>query len=434
MSVKTALFNPRILIMVAAVSLPAATVTAEECYVGTYDGLSIDGTQDVLPDETDETLLPPCAQWETTGSSPALVQYDALANNLRAVRIDDGAHDELRRFNRGTALLSGPYAGNIATLTARLKVDPPAGASEFQGGTLGVFMEIDDGVHKVYMTLLNEDFAGGADPAVGIAGAGPLNQSGTYSDLLTVYWDDGDYHTFQLSRNSDGSATLIVDDDVLNAVNVPTASLQPTSGTPGFSFGAAAGGMSTSYWDSVVWTVGGNGDPTVIPGPCNPGMLPSGALSLICIPDQGWNGQLVVFAHGYVAPDQPLGFHNLTLSDGTPLPAIVQSQGFAFGTTSYRQNGLAILEGADDVRQLVAAFSATYSTPLRTYVAGVSEGGLIATLLAEQSPNTFSSALAACGPIGSFRAQINYIGVSGFCSTTTSPASFPDRRSTSLRA
>jgi hypothetical protein len=30
--------------------------------------------------------------------------------------------------------------------------------------------------------------------------------------------------------------------------------------------------------------------------------------------------------------------------------------GYAFATTTYRQNGLAILEGVDDIRELVAAF------------------------------------------------------------------------------
>jgi pimeloyl-ACP methyl ester carboxylesterase len=46
----------------------------------------------------------------------------------------------------------------------------------------------------------------------------------------------------------------------------------------------------------------------------------------------------------------------------------------------------------------------------RTYVAGVSEGGLIAALLAERAPDVFSGALSACGPIGDFRKQINYFG------------------------
>jgi pimeloyl-ACP methyl ester carboxylesterase len=145
-----------------------------------------------------------------------------------------------------------------------------------------------------------------------------------------------------------------------------------------------------------------------VPDGCEVGTLPHGALSLICLPEAGhWNGELVVFAHGYVAPGQPLGFPNLGLPDGTSLPALVGSLGFAFATTSYRQNGLAILEGVDDIRELVAAFNADHSA-LRTYITGASEGGLVATLLAERSPRLFTAALATCGPIGDFRAQVNY--------------------------
>jgi pimeloyl-ACP methyl ester carboxylesterase len=146
-----------------------------------------------------------------------------------------------------------------------------------------------------------------------------------------------------------------------------------------------------------------------IPQPCVDGSLPSGALSRLCVP-LAWNGQLVVFAHGFVPAGQPLGFYNLTLTDGTSVSDLVQSLGFAFATTSYRKNGLAILEGVDDMRELVAKFVATYSTPLRTFVAGISEGGLVTALLAERSPETFTGALAACGPVGSFRAQVDYFG------------------------
>ena len=82
-----------------------------------------------------------------------------------------------------------------------------------------------------------------------------------------------------------------------------------------------------------------------LPPGCEVGLLPGGARSLICVPPAGWNGQLVVYAHGYVAPFLPLDFYQLTTADGTSLPLVVQSLGFAFATTTYRQNGLAILEG-----------------------------------------------------------------------------------------
>jgi len=146
---------------------------------------------------------------------------------------------------------------------------------------------------------------------------------------------------------------------------------------------------------------------TAVPGECTPGQLPGGALSLICVP-AGWNGDLVVFAHGYVPSAAPLGFYHLTVG-GVSLPDLVQSFGFAFATTSYRQNGLAILEGVEDIQELIAAFK-TSRTPRRTFITGASEGGLIATLLAERVPQLFTRGLAACGPIGSFRGQINYVG------------------------
>jgi pimeloyl-ACP methyl ester carboxylesterase len=145
-----------------------------------------------------------------------------------------------------------------------------------------------------------------------------------------------------------------------------------------------------------------------LPDGCEPGRLPSGARSLICLPSAGtWNGQLVVFAHGYVEATKPLDFYNLDLPDGTSLPALLEGLGFAFATTTYRQNGLAILEGVDDIRELIAAFQKKHDA-LRTYITGASEGGLVAALLAERSPHLFSAGLATCGPIGDFRAQLNY--------------------------
>jgi pimeloyl-ACP methyl ester carboxylesterase len=147
------------------------------------------------------------------------------------------------------------------------------------------------------------------------------------------------------------------------------------------------------------------------PGPCVPGLLPHGAGSLICVPTAGWNGELVVFAPGYTPPQLPLNFYYLNTPDGVSVPLLVQSLGYAFATTTFRKNGLAVLEGADDIRNLVAAFPVvTQLTPTRVHVAGVSEGGLVATLLAERSPALFSSAWAACAPIGSFRQQVNYLG------------------------
>ncbi len=148
-----------------------------------------------------------------------------------------------------------------------------------------------------------------------------------------------------------------------------------------------------------------------IPGTCDEGQFESGARWKICVPLAGWNRSLVVFAHGYVfdLPGVELDFFD-TLPDGTSLPTLTQSLGFAFATTSYRQNGLAILEGADDVRETVALFKSRHGEPAKTFMTGASEGGLVTTLLAERSPDLFTGAYALCGPIGSFREQVNYVG------------------------
>ena len=147
------------------------------------------------------------------------------------------------------------------------------------------------------------------------------------------------------------------------------------------------------------------------PGDCVEGILPSGARSLICVPASGWNGDLVVWGHGYVPFNEPLDFYHIALDDGTYLPTLIQSLGYAFATTSYRQNGLAIVQGVGDVQELVAAFRTAHPEARRIYMVGASEGGLITALLAERAPaGTISGALSLCGPVGDWRRQVDYLG------------------------
>jgi pimeloyl-ACP methyl ester carboxylesterase len=143
------------------------------------------------------------------------------------------------------------------------------------------------------------------------------------------------------------------------------------------------------------------------------GVQPSGAVTRVCMPAPGrWNGDLVVWAHGYVSPEEPVGIpeDQLTLPDGTSLPGILNALGFGFATTSYRKNGLAVVPGVEDVKDAVAAFVAEQGPPRETYLVGASEGGAVTALAVERHPEVFSGGIAACGPIGSFRRQINYWG------------------------
>ena len=145
---------------------------------------------------------------------------------------------------------------------------------------------------------------------------------------------------------------------------------------------------------------------------CQDGTQPSGAKYRICLPDSvSWNRQLVVYAHGYVSPDRPVGIpeDHLKLPDGVSLPDSFTTFGYAFAVTSYRVNGLAILEGQEDLKELTDIFIRLHGKPTNIFLGGVSEGGLIAALSAEKFPGTYDAAIAACGPIGSFGAQINYL-------------------------
>ena len=148
-----------------------------------------------------------------------------------------------------------------------------------------------------------------------------------------------------------------------------------------------------------------------VPGQCGVLPMPGGSLGLFCVPVSGWNGDLIVWAHGYRRITENLAFQDLELSDGTNLATLAQSLGFAFVATTYRQNGLAVVEGLDDVRELVVTFRFLAGrAPRYTYMAGASEGGLVTTLLIERSPELFSGGLALCGPTGDFRKELEYVG------------------------
>ena len=148
------------------------------------------------------------------------------------------------------------------------------------------------------------------------------------------------------------------------------------------------------------------------------GVQDSGALYCITQPHIQWNGGLVIFAHGYVAVDEPLAipwsqmtFVN-SLGENEYMPDVINDLGFAFATTSYSENGLAVQQGIADVRDLVKVFTHVNGEipPAFVLLVGASEGGLVTTLALERYPGEFSGGLAACGPIGSFTGQVDYWG------------------------
>ncbi|MCU0561764.1 MAG: lysophospholipase [Desulfobacterales bacterium] len=146
---------------------------------------------------------------------------------------------------------------------------------------------------------------------------------------------------------------------------------------------------------------------------CGPdGRQQSGSIYRICMPvDVPYNGRLVLWAHGFqdagtpvLIPEDQLGFGDVSI------PGIVTGLGFGFATNSYSKTGLAVEQGSRDLVDLVNIFTAAHGEPMRIFLVGASEGGLITALLVESHPDLFDAGLAACGPVGDFPYQIRYLG------------------------
>jgi pimeloyl-ACP methyl ester carboxylesterase len=154
-------------------------------------------------------------------------------------------------------------------------------------------------------------------------------------------------------------------------------------------------------------------DTVLPPSYCQQFPQPGSEIYLICVPPN-WTEPfgVVVFAHGYEPPGAPMTqyYEQLILGDGQFLPNVANGLGYAFISTSYTKNGLAVKEGLADTLRLIEAFKFQYRQTGRVYLIGASEGGLITTLAAEQPSPSIAGGLAMCGPIGSFRGQINYWG------------------------
>jgi len=150
-------------------------------------------------------------------------------------------------------------------------------------------------------------------------------------------------------------------------------------------------------------------------GGCEPdGIQASGAVYRICMPEaQGveWNGDLVIYCHGYVEPEGPVDVpEDQFCFGGVCIYEIFTDFGYAFAASSYSVHGLAVPEGIADTLDLIDIFTAIHGEPNRVYLVGFSEGAQIATLIAEMRPDLVTAIVAACGPIGDWRRQIEFIG------------------------
>ena len=113
------------------------------------------------------------------------------------------------------------------------------------------------------------------------------------------------------------------------------------------------------------------------------------------VPPQ-WNGDLVMWAHGYRG-------NTTVLFAETPAFGLRQrllTQGYAWASSSYYSNGFDIRSGVLSTRDLALHFRRLVDRPHRIYVAGVSMGGYIIGRSVEEFPDLYDGALPLCGVMG----------------------------------
>jgi hypothetical protein len=125
------------------------------------------------------------------------------------------------------------------------------------------------------------------------------------------------------------------------------------------------------------------------------GSFRDGATYLIQMPG-AWNGTLVLYSHGYVAPGSP----NPAQDVGDPLTGLwLLSHGYAIAGSSYATTGWAIKEAIPDQIRTLNTFDRLVGSPHRTIAWGHSLGGMITAGLIQDDPGRFTAALPMCGVV-----------------------------------
>jgi len=107
-----------------------------------------------------------------------------------------------------------------------------------------------------------------------------------------------------------------------------------------------------------------------------------------------WNGDLVLYAHGFRGTGLELTVDN---------PRIRQwlvTHGYAWAASSYSTNGYDVKQGVKDTHGLGKLFNGLVGHPARTYITGHSMGGHITGVAIEQYPSAYVGALPMCGVMG----------------------------------
>jgi len=109
---------------------------------------------------------------------------------------------------------------------------------------------------------------------------------------------------------------------------------------------------------------------------------------------ENWNGDLVLYAHGFRGAGLELTVSN------PPFRAYLIANGFAWAASSYATNGYDVTQGVKDTHDLGTRFNGLVANANRVYFTGTSMGGHITGVAIEQYPNAYDGAMPMCGVMG----------------------------------
>ncbi len=152
----------------------------------------------------------------------------------------------------------------------------------------------------------------------------------------------------------------------------------------------AVAGHHSAPQDSRVFTIGDSGAFDAIPGLTDiivEGIDSKGAIYRYEVP-VGWNGDLVMYAHGFRGCFVPGTDFLVPLTvSNPPLRAYYLSQGYAWAASSYSKNCYDVKDGVESTNRLARIFAKEVGKPHRTLITGDSMGGHVTGAAIEMFPN-----------------------------------------------
>lgn len=111
-----------------------------------------------------------------------------------------------------------------------------------------------------------------------------------------------------------------------------------------------------------------------------------------------WNGDLVIWTHGYRGEGDRLFFN----PEEVPMRVWLLENGYAWAASTYSENSYSVGNAVSDTRRLGSVFRSTIDRPERVYISGASMGGHIAAASIERHPDYYDGAMPVCGVVGDF--------------------------------